>query len=69
MFLPVLLFSNERGRKVLRQLMIKMFRNHVCLCTVTTAILSFLQIGTGGGASAGEGRNDPYTITVTPLFS
>ncbi|ETS11054.1 autotransporter outer membrane beta-barrel domain-containing protein [Bartonella henselae] len=49
--------------------MIKVFRNHVCLCTVTTAILSFLQIGTGGGASSGEGRNGPYTITVTPLFS
>ncbi|OLL51085.1 autotransporter outer membrane beta-barrel domain-containing protein, partial [Bartonella henselae] len=49
--------------------MIKVFRNHVCLCTVTTAILSFLQIGTGGGASSGEGRNGPYTITVTSLHN
>ncbi|ATP12756.1 autotransporter family protein [Bartonella henselae] len=48
--------------------MIKVFRNHVCLCTVTTAILSFLQIGGVVIANAEERSGGmSYTITVTPV--
>ncbi|KEC54009.1 autotransporter outer membrane beta-barrel domain-containing protein [Bartonella koehlerae] len=45
--------------------MIKVFRNHVCLCTVTTAILSFLQNGIGIGASA---QGDDYKISVSSIY-
>ncbi|PIT68847.1 autotransporter outer membrane beta-barrel domain-containing protein [Bartonella tribocorum] len=47
--------------------MIKVFRNHVCLCVCTTAILSLLQNGREVYAAT-EGKNrGPYTITVTPI--
>ncbi|MBB5073944.1 outer membrane autotransporter protein [Bartonella callosciuri] len=60
--------------------MIKVFRNHVCLCAFTTALLSLLQNGVGGCATAQEGANSygisgssvhnnglPYSITVTSM--
>ncbi|WP_375700978.1 autotransporter outer membrane beta-barrel domain-containing protein [Bartonella sp. AA23NXGY] len=46
--------------------MIKVFRNHVCLCACTTAILSLLQNGREVYAAA-EGNGKPYVITVTPI--
>ncbi|WP_317993672.1 autotransporter family protein [Bartonella gliris] len=50
--------------------MIKVFRNHLCLCTFTTAILSLLQNGVGAGASV-EKRDKFYPkvieIDVTPI--
>ncbi|WP_375646493.1 autotransporter outer membrane beta-barrel domain-containing protein [Bartonella sp. TT29SHDZB] len=48
--------------------MIKVFRNHVCLCACTTAILSFLQSGREVYAAA-EGNGIAYTISVIPLNS
>ncbi|WP_375614761.1 autotransporter outer membrane beta-barrel domain-containing protein [Bartonella sp. AC535YNZD] len=46
--------------------MIKIFRNHVCLCACTTAILSLLQNGREVYAAAEE-DGKPYIITVTPI--
>lgn len=49
--------------------MIKVFRNHVCLCACTTAILSLLQDGKGVYAAT-EGKNsEPYVIKVIPVVS
>ncbi|WP_175869010.1 autotransporter family protein [Bartonella gabonensis] len=58
--------------------MIKMFRNHVCLCACTTAILSLLQNGIVIAASAGERGNmssydtsnipDIYIMPMTPTI-
>ncbi|MGF7158308.1 autotransporter outer membrane beta-barrel domain-containing protein [Bartonella heixiaziensis] len=45
--------------------MIKIFRNHVCLCTFTTAILSLLQNGIGVCANVERNR---YDINVTGLI-
>ncbi|WP_208434438.1 autotransporter outer membrane beta-barrel domain-containing protein [Bartonella taylorii] len=47
--------------------MIKVFRNHVCLCTFTTAILSLLQTGIVVGVNLGEERGKSYNISVFPL--
>ncbi|WP_409360963.1 autotransporter outer membrane beta-barrel domain-containing protein [Bartonella heixiaziensis] len=48
--------------------MIKIFRNHVCLCTFTTAILSLLQSGIGVCASVGGGAySDGVDISVIPI--
>ncbi|WP_208432864.1 autotransporter outer membrane beta-barrel domain-containing protein [Bartonella taylorii] len=47
--------------------MIKVFRNHVCLCTFTTAIFSLLQNGIVVGANIGEEGRKPYNISVFPL--
>ncbi|WP_375674580.1 autotransporter outer membrane beta-barrel domain-containing protein [Bartonella sp. AP9QHHD] len=46
--------------------MIKVFRNHVCLCACTTAILSLLQNGREVYAATEE-VGKPYVITVTPI--
>ncbi|MBB4076805.1 outer membrane autotransporter protein [Bartonella fuyuanensis] len=43
-----------------------MFRNHVCLCACTTAILSFLQNGREVYAATEE-ISRPYTISVIPI--
>ncbi|WP_273783687.1 autotransporter outer membrane beta-barrel domain-containing protein [Bartonella sp. AU15XJBT] len=47
--------------------MIKVFRNHVCLCACTTAILSLLQNGREVYAATRDEEGKPYVITVTPL--
>ncbi|EJF84952.1 autotransporter outer membrane beta-barrel domain-containing protein [Bartonella rattimassiliensis] len=46
--------------------MIKVFRNHVCLCACTTAILSLLQTGREVYAVT-EDKGKPYIITVKPI--
>ncbi|VEJ45862.1 autotransporter outer membrane beta-barrel domain-containing protein [Bartonella vinsonii] len=48
--------------------MIKVFRNHVCLCTFTTALLSLSQSGGVVGANAEDRSNNRYTITVSPVL-
>ncbi|WP_208441239.1 autotransporter outer membrane beta-barrel domain-containing protein, partial [Bartonella raoultii] len=48
--------------------MIKIFRNRVCLYTVTTAILSLLQNGVVVGANAEKSESE-YKITVTPVVN
>ncbi|WP_273758644.1 autotransporter outer membrane beta-barrel domain-containing protein [Bartonella sp. AU55XJBT] len=49
--------------------MIKVFRNHVCLCACTTAILSLLHNGREVYAAT-EGKNSgPYVIKVIPVVS
>ncbi|WP_375695906.1 hypothetical protein, partial [Bartonella sp. AC67GZZY] len=48
--------------------MIKIFRNHVCLCACTTAILSLLQNGREVYAAAEE-DGKPYVIKVIPVVS
>ncbi|WP_375666426.1 autotransporter outer membrane beta-barrel domain-containing protein [Bartonella sp. TT121SHDZB] len=49
--------------------MIKVFRNHVCLCACTTAIFSFLQSGVMVGAGV-EGRysTPSYGISSTDIY-
>ncbi|WP_143244907.1 hypothetical protein, partial [Bartonella taylorii] len=47
--------------------MIKVFRNHVCLCTFTTAIFSLLQSGIAVGANIGREGGKSYNISVFPL--
>ncbi|WP_212113075.1 autotransporter family protein [Bartonella queenslandensis] len=47
--------------------MIKVFRNHVCLCACTTAILSLLQNGREVYAAMEGKSSESYTITVTPI--
>ncbi|WP_413154453.1 autotransporter outer membrane beta-barrel domain-containing protein [Bartonella sp. cb54] len=51
--------------------MIKVFRNHVYLCTLATAVFTFLQSGIGSSVSAGENgstygdaNSGPYVIKV-----
>ncbi|WP_375661598.1 autotransporter outer membrane beta-barrel domain-containing protein [Bartonella sp. CR127HXZ] len=46
--------------------MIKVFRNHLCLCACTTAILSLFQNGREVYAATEE-VGKPYVITVTPI--
>ncbi|WP_442894425.1 autotransporter family protein [Bartonella sp. CB60] len=53
--------------------MIKVFRNHVYLCTLATAVFTFLQSGIGSSVSAGENgstygdvSSGPYVIKVNP---
>ncbi|WP_375620132.1 autotransporter outer membrane beta-barrel domain-containing protein [Bartonella sp. TS25HLJMH] len=48
--------------------MIKVFRNHVCLCAYTTAILSLFQNGIEVYAAAEE-VGKPYVIKVIPIVS
>ncbi|WP_375626605.1 autotransporter outer membrane beta-barrel domain-containing protein [Bartonella sp. MU37NMGALS] len=48
--------------------MIKVFRNHVCLCACTTAILSLLQNGREVYAATEE-VGKPYVIKVIPVVS
>ncbi|WP_375678781.1 MULTISPECIES: autotransporter outer membrane beta-barrel domain-containing protein [unclassified Bartonella] len=49
--------------------MIKVFRNHVCLCACTTAILSLLQNGREVYAAAEGKDSKPYVIKVIPVVS
>ncbi|CAK02073.1 autotransporter outer membrane beta-barrel domain-containing protein [Bartonella tribocorum] len=49
--------------------MIKVFRNHVCLCACTTAILSLLQNGREVYAATQEEEGKPYVIKVIPVVS
>ncbi|WP_375693303.1 MULTISPECIES: autotransporter outer membrane beta-barrel domain-containing protein [unclassified Bartonella] len=49
--------------------MIKVFRNHVCLCACTTAILSLLQNGREVYAATEGKDSKPYVIKVIPVVS
>ncbi|WP_375684385.1 autotransporter outer membrane beta-barrel domain-containing protein [Bartonella sp. AP1QHHD] len=49
--------------------MIKVFRNHLCLCACTTAILSLLQNGREVYAAAEGKDSKPYVIKVIPVVS
>ncbi|WP_375653183.1 autotransporter outer membrane beta-barrel domain-containing protein [Bartonella sp. MR110HLJHH] len=49
--------------------MIKVFRNHLCLCACTTAILSLFQNGREVYAATEEKDSKPYVIKVIPVVS
>ncbi|WP_375687811.1 MULTISPECIES: autotransporter outer membrane beta-barrel domain-containing protein [unclassified Bartonella] len=49
--------------------MIKVFRNHVCLCACTTAILSLFQNGREVYAATEGKDSKPYVIKVIPVVS
>ncbi|WP_375643387.1 MULTISPECIES: autotransporter outer membrane beta-barrel domain-containing protein [unclassified Bartonella] len=49
--------------------MIKVFRNHLCLCACTTAILSLFQNGREVYAAAEGKDSKPYVIKVIPVVS